>query len=83
MFFGQNKLRRGLIMPIDFDASGPLPRMPVGHEILIPGAKQFRVRSTGGGAVAPDLRKPYFKQGIDDLGDAIAEVIAQEKRRRT
>ena len=43
-------------VPVNFDPSGAMPGMPIGHQILIPCPKQFGVRGTRGGSLTPNLR---------------------------
>lgn len=67
-----------LDMPVDHHAWSAIPHMPFRHEVLIPGAKLFGVRGTGGRALTPDGGEANTKDRIDDLRDRGAQLLFGE-----
>lgn len=62
-----------LNVPVNHDAFSAVAHVPLGHEVLIPSAELFRVRSARRRSLAPDMRQADPKDAIDNLGNGLAE----------
>src|SRR5262249_40898867 len=56
-------------------AAATVAHVPLGHQVLVPGGKFFRVRSAGCGRLAPDLRQSGAEGGIDNTSNRLAYVL--------
>ena len=53
--------------------------MPLRHEILVPGPKDFGIGSTGGGPFSPDLGGPCGQRGVDHPPDRLPQRMSLDK----
>jgi len=58
-----------LDVPVDHDPRPTIANMPLGHQILIPGAEFLGIGGTGCRPFSPDIRTSDREGGIDDLGN--------------
>lgn len=64
-----------LNVPVDHHAAPAVAHVPLRHEVLIPGAKLFRVRGAGRSPLTPDVRMSDTKDRIDHSPDGIPHMI--------
>ena len=62
-----------LHVPVDHDAASAIADVPLGHQVLVPGAELFAVGGTGRGALAPDVAQGRGERGVDDPADGLAQ----------
>ncbi len=53
-----------LNVPVDHHAAPAVAHVQLRHEVLIPGAKLFRVRGVGRSPLTPDVRMSDTKDGV-------------------
>ena len=65
-------------MPVDHDPATVIADVPFGQEVLIPGTELLRVRGARRGAFTPDVWESHPKDGIDNLGNRVAQLVFLE-----
>jgi len=68
-----------LNMPVNHDALTAVAYVPLCHEVLIPGAELFGIRSAGRRRLTPDMRQSDPKHAVDDLGNGFAERLLADE----
>src|SRR5262249_43815802 len=51
-------------VPVDHDPRPAIANVPLGHQILVPGAELFGIGRTGGGAFAPDVGQRVWRMAL-------------------
>ena len=68
-----------LYMPVNHNALTAVAYVPFRHEVLVPGAELFGVRSAGCRRLAPDASQANLKHPIDYFGDGLAERLLADE----
>ena len=71
--------RFALHVPVDEYSRPAIARVPLRHQILVPGREFLGVRRAGRGAFTPDLRESDTEDGIDHLGNRCPHGLFGEK----
>ena len=64
-----------LHVPVDHHPAAAVADVPLGHQVLIPGAELLGVGGAGRRAFAPDLREAHAEDGVDHLGDGVPQLV--------
>src|SRR3954447_4963510 len=67
--------RAALHVPVDHDAAPAVASVPLGHEVLVEGAKVLAVRCAGRSALAPDLGLARSERRVDHVPGRIAQRV--------
>src|SRR4051812_30365458 len=69
-----------LDVPVDHHAAAAVPGVPLGHQVLVPGAELLGIRGARRRrALAPDTRVAGAQGGVDHASDRLAQVLAGDE----
>ena len=64
-----------LHVPVDHDPAAAMANVPLGHQVLIPGAELLAVGRARGGAFPPDVAQARRQRGIDHAPDGFPQGV--------
>lgn len=68
-----------LYMPVDHHPATFVASVPLGHQILVPGAELLGVRGAGGGGLTPNVGQPDAKDSIGHIANRLRKRRFRDK----
>ena len=76
---GVNASGVALDVPVDRDRAPAIPSVPLGHQVLVPGAEAAGIRGTRCRAFAPEVGQARLEGFVDHLCDSAAQMVWGQK----